>query len=183
VAIDMLGGPGKATGVIYELCGGLASTPGQERRDGFHKELKKEPGVQIIGGLDCDWKKDQAQRTFQDALKAHERIDLVYAHNDPMAHGAYQAAKAAGRAEEMKFIGIDALPDEGLHWVRSGELTATLLYPTPGEKGLEMAMCYLGHCAKERYGPILPRRVTLPTRVFTRDNIDSGGRVEGLDTP
>ncbi len=170
VAVDMLGGPGEAEGVIYELCGGLASTPGQERRDGFHEVVEKEPGVEIIGGQDCDWKLDKAQRTFQDALKAHEVIDLVYAHNDPMAHGAYQAAREAGRAEEIKFIGIDALPDEGVRWVRARELTATLLYPTPGAVGLDMAVKILR-------GEDVPHRVTLPTRVFTPDNVDTGGEL------
>lgn len=168
VAVAMLGGPGEAKGVIYELCGGLASTPGQERRDGFHEVVEKEAGITIIGGQDCDWKKDKAQQTFQDALRAHEVIDLVYAHNDPMAHGAYQAAKQAGRAEEMTFIGIDALRDEGLRWVRAGELTATLLYPTPGAKGLDLAMKVLA-------GEDVPKKVTLPTRVFTTENIDLGG--------
>jgi len=168
VAIDLLGGSGQAKGVIYEICGGLASTPGQERRAGFHEVVEKEPGITIIGGLDCDWKKDKAQKTFQDALKAHDVIDLVYAHNDPMAHGAYQAAKAVGREGEMKFIGIDALPEEGVRWVKAGELTATLLYPTPGEVGLDMAVRILG-------GEQVPKHVTLPTRVFTQENADAGG--------
>jgi ribose transport system substrate-binding protein len=168
VAVDMLGGPGKAKGVIYEICGGLASTPGQERRDGFHEVVDKEPGLKVIGGLDCDWKKDKAHSVMQDALKANPQIDLVYAHNDPMAHGAYLAAKAAGRQAELKFIGIDALPDEGQRWVKSGELTATLLYPTPGEVGLDMAMKLLR-------GEKVEKRVTLPTRVFTKENVDKGG--------
>jgi ribose transport system substrate-binding protein len=168
-AVEMLGGPGKARGVIYEICGGLASTPAQERRAGFHEAVDKEPGIQVIGGLDGDWKKDKAQRIFQDALKSADRIDLVYAHNDPMAHGAYQAAKAAGRAEETKFIGIDALPDEGLRWVKLGELDATVLYPTPGEKGLEVA---LGILRGERF----PKRITLGTRVYTKANVDQGGQ-------
>lgn len=176
VAVEMLGGAGKAKGVVYEICGGLASTPGQERRDGFHEVVEKEPGVTIIGGLDCDWKKDKAQKTFQDVLKANPVIDLVYAHNDPMAHGAYQAAKAAGRHEEMKFIGIDALPEEGIRWVKSGELTATLLYPTPGEVGLDMAMKIL------RAEPV-KTRVTLPTRVFTKENADQGGEEVAVPAP
>lgn len=168
VAVDLLGGPGKAKGVIYEIAGGLASTPAHERRDGFHDVVEKEPGLKIIGGLDADWKKDKAQIIMQDALKSHPDIDLVYAHNDPMAHGAYLAAKQAGVADKMMFIGIDGLEDEGQRWVRSGELTATLLYPTPGEKGLEVALDILeGRPVKKRY--------VLPTRVFTKDNIDRGG--------
>lgn len=170
VAVEMLGGAGKAKGVIYEICGGLASTPGQERRDGFHQVVEKEPGVKIIGSLDADWKKDKAQTIFQNALTANAQIDLVYAHNDPMAHGAYLAAKAAGRTEEMKFIGIDALPNEGVRWVRSGELTATLSYPTPGEAGLDAVLAILN-------GRKPAKRVILPTRVFTKANAEKGGEL------
>ena len=168
VAIDMLGGPGKARGLIYEICGGLASTPGQERRDGFREAIAKEKGIRLIGGLDADWKKDKAYSIMQDALKATPDIDLVYAHNDPMAHGAFQAVSKAGRGDELRFIGIDALPDEGQRWVKAGELTATLLYPTPGEVGLDMAMKILK-------GEKVEKKITLPTRVFTRENVEKGG--------
>ncbi len=168
VAVKLLGGPGQAKGIIYEICGGLASTPAQERRDGFHEVVEKESGIKIIGGLDADWKKDKAQVTMQDALKTNPHIDLVYAHNDPMAHGAYSAAKSAGRADKMKFVGIDALPDEGIRWVKAGELTATLSYPTPGEKGLEVALDLLN-------GKKIEKHYTLPTRVFTKENVDTGG--------
>jgi ribose transport system substrate-binding protein len=168
VAVDMLGGPGKAKGVIYEICGGLASTPAQERRSGFHDVVDKEPGIKVLGGLDADWKKDKAKSIMQDALKANKVIDLVYAHNDPMAHGAYLAAKDAGRAEEIKFIGIDALPEEGVRWVKSGELTATVLYPTPGETGLDLALKILK-------GEKVDKKVTLGTRVFTKENAAKGG--------
>ena len=166
--VDVLGGAGKATGIVYEICGGLASTPAQERRDGFHEIVEKEKGIRIVGGLDCDWKKDVAQKTVQDALKTNPKIDVVYAHNDPMAHGAYQAAKAAGRSDAIKFVGIDANPDEGQRWVRTGELTATFLYPTPGVKGLEVALALLE-------GKPIQKRYSLPTRIFTKDNVDAGG--------
>lgn len=175
LAVQMLGGPGNAKGIIYEICGGLASTPAQERRDGFHEPVDREPGLKVIGGLDADWKKDKAQQIMQDALKTNPQIDLVYAHNDPMAHGAYLAAKAAGRAEGMKFIGIDAMPNEGQRWVRTGELTATLLYPTPGEKGLEVALDILA-------GKPVQKVYKLPTRIYTKDNVEQGGLAVGEDT-
>jgi ABC-type sugar transport system substrate-binding protein len=37
------------------------------------------------------------------ALRNNEKIDLVYGHNDPMAYGAYLAAKDAGRDKDIKF--------------------------------------------------------------------------------
>ncbi len=166
--VNLLGGPGKAEGVVYEICGGLASTPGQERRAGFHELIDKEKGIEVLGGLDADWKKDVAQTLFAAALKAHERIDVVYAHNDPMGHGAYLAAKSADRQNEIKIVGIDSLPDEGIRWVKTGELAATVAYPTPGEKGLDVAVDILN-------GKEVPRRITLPTRIYTKANVDSGG--------
>lgn len=168
VAVKLLGGPGQAKGVIYEICGGLASTPAQDRKNGFHDVVDKEPGIKVLGGLDADWKKDRAHAIMQDVLKATPDINLVYAHNDPMAHGAYLAAKQAGMADKLMFIGIDAMPEEGQHWVKTGELTATILYPTPGEKGLQVALDILE-------GKPVQKRYLLPTRVFTRENIDRGG--------
>ena len=109
---------------------------------------------------------------IRDENGARECLPAVY---DPMAHGAYLAAKAAGREGEIKFIGIDALPDEGVRWVKSGELTATLLYPTPGEVGLDMAMKILR-------GEKIEKRITLPTRVLTKENVDKGGEEVKITT-
>lgn len=168
VAVQQLGGPGQAKGIIYEICGGLATAAAQDRKNGFHEIVEKEAGIKIVGGLDADWKKDKAQAIMQDALKTNPDVALVYAHNDPMAHGAYLAAKTAGRAEGIKFIGIDAMPDEGQRWVKTGELTATILYPTPGEKGLQIALDVLNKKPVEKH-------YKLPTRVYTRENVAQGG--------
>jgi len=165
-AVKVLGGAGKARGIIYEICGGLASTPAQQRRDGFHEVVGKESDIQIHGGLDGDWKKDKAHNILQDALKTLNHIDIVYAHNDPMAHGAFLAARAAGREKEIKFFGIDGIPDEGCTWVKKGDLTATFLYPTPGEKGLELALKILKGEKLEM------RRITLETATVTGENVD-----------
>jgi ribose transport system substrate-binding protein len=97
------------------------------------------------------------------ALRNHEDIDLVYGHNDPMAYGAYLAAKDAGREKDIKFIGIDALPAEGVTWVANGELTATFLYATPGAEGLRQALKYLS-------GEKVEKTITLPTKKVTREN-------------
>lgn len=167
-AIELLGGQGKAKGKIFEICGSLASTPGQERRDGFHEVVEKESGITIIGGLDGDWKLDKGKAITQDALQIHRDIDLIYAHNDPMAYGAYQAAREVGMDNKIKFIGIDGLPNEGCTWVKNGILTATFLYPTPGETGLNIALEIL-----EGKRKIIPGEViTLPTAVINKENVD-----------
>lgn len=167
-AVKLLGGPGKAQGKIYEICGSLASTPGQERRDGFHEMVDREPGITQIGGLDGDWKLDQGKAITQDALQIHKDIDIIYAHNDPMAYGAYQAAREVGLEDAIKFLGIDGLPNEGCTWVKNGVLTATFLYPTPGEKGLKVALEILQ--GKREITP--GEKITLPTARISRENVD-----------
>ena len=167
-AVKLLGGPGNASGKIYEICGALASTPAQERRQGFHDIVEKESGIQILGGLDGDWKLDQGKATAQDALQVHKDIDVIYAHNDPMAYGAYQAARELGLEKQIKFLGIDGLPHEGCMWVKNEILTATFLYPTPGEKGLEIALEIL-----EGERTITPgEKITLETATITSENVN-----------
>ena len=167
-AVKLLGGAGKARGTIYEICGSLASTPAQERRDGFHEIVDKEPGITVLGGLDGDWKLDKGKAVAQDAFQLHKDINIVYAHNDPMAYGAYQAARELGIEDEIYFLGIDGLPHEGCAWVQSGILAATFLYPTPGEAGLEIALDIL-----EGRRKIVPGEViTLPTATITMENIE-----------
>ncbi len=40
----------------------------------------------------------------------------------------------------MKFVGIDALPQEGVAYVSQGILNATFQYPTGGADAIEMAL-------------------------------------------
>jgi ribose transport system substrate-binding protein len=168
-AVALLGGPGKAKGKIYEICGSLASTPGQERRDGFHQVVAGEPGIAVIGGLDGDWKLDKAKAIAQDALQIHKDIDIIYAHNDPMAYGAYQAAKELGQEQSIRFFGIDGLPHEGCLWVRNGILSATFLYPTPGEKGLDIALDIIAGRRTLKAG----EKIIISSAVITKNNVDA----------
>ena len=91
---------------------------------------------------------------------------------DPGAHGAWLAARAAGREQKMVFVGIDALPHEGQQYVRQGILDASFLYPTGGAEAIDMALAILR-------GEAVPKRSVLGTRLFTRDNVDQGGQAIG----
>jgi len=157
-------------GEVVELEGLMTSTPGQDRHSGFRAglDLPSNPGLKIAFEADMAWLEPNARREMESALAAHKKIDLVYAHNDPGAHGAYLAAKAAGREKEMKFVGIDALPHEGVRYVKEGILDATFAYPTGGAEAIEMALDIFA-------GKKPPHHVTLGTRVFTKENVERGG--------
>ena len=163
-AVKLLGGPGKAQGNVVEIWGNPGTQPAHDRHNGFHEFTDKESGIKnLLEQQSADWKQDQAYNVMATALRNHEKIDLVYGHNDPMAYGAYLAAKDAGREKEIKFLGIDALPNEGVRWVYNGELAATFLYATPGAEGLRQAVKLLN-------GEKVQKQITLPTMVVTKEN-------------
>jgi ribose transport system substrate-binding protein len=166
-ALEVLGGKGN----VVELKGLMTSTPGQDRHQGFRDALAldENPDVKIVFEADMQWLEPHARREMESALAANKSIDLVYAHNDPGAHGAYLAAKAAGRENDMKFVGIDALPHEGVRYVKEGILDATLAYPTGGAEAVELAMSILK-------GNKPPKKITLGTRLFTKQNVERGGQ-------
>jgi ribose transport system substrate-binding protein len=162
---QLLGGKGH----VVELEGLMTSTPGRDRHSGFREGLgTASPELKIVFEADMAWLEPNARREMESALAAHKKIDLVYAHNDPGAHGAYLAAKAAGREREMKFVGIDALPQEGVRYVKEGILDATFAYPTGGAEAIAVGLELLA-------GKKPPHRVTLGTRLFTKDNVERGG--------
>jgi ribose transport system substrate-binding protein len=159
---EALGGKGK----LVELKGLMTSEPGKDRHEGFRAGLGD--GFDVVFEADMEWLEPKARKEMDSALATQPVIDLVYAHNDPGAHGAYLAAKQAGRAEGMRFVGIDALPHEGVKYVREGILDATFQYPTGGEEAIELALEILS-------GKQVPKKVVLPTRLFTKENVDAGG--------
>jgi ribose transport system substrate-binding protein len=159
-----LGGKGK----IVELQGLMTSTPGQDRDAGFREALAGS-GIEIAFAADMKWLEPEARKEMESALSRLPKIDLVYAHNDPGAHGAYLAAKAAGREKEMRFVGIDALPQEGVSYVKQGLLDATFQYPTGGREAIAAAWGILS----EKKTP--PKTISLGSRRFTKDDVERGG--------
>ncbi|MCA9622183.1 MAG: substrate-binding domain-containing protein, partial [Myxococcales bacterium] len=161
-AQKILGGKGK----LVELKGLMTSSPGQDRHRGFREglDLAGHPELSIVFEADMQWLEPKARQEMESALATAPQIDLVYAHNDPGAHGAWLAAKAAGREGAIKFIGIDALPHEGVQYVEQGVLDATFAYPTGGKEAVEVSLKLLA-------GEKVDKEITLDTRVFTKDNV------------
>jgi ribose transport system substrate-binding protein len=158
-----LGGKGK----VVELKGLMTSIPGQDRHTGFREGLAG-TGIEVIFEADMKWLEPNARKEMESALSRFDHIDLVYAHNDPGAHGAYLAAKAAGR-DDILFVGIDALPQEGVAYVKQGILAATFRYPTGGAEAIDNAL-------KIFKGEPVPKQIVLGTRLFDKTTVDAGGQ-------
>jgi ribose transport system substrate-binding protein len=157
-----LGGKGK----VVELEGLMTSIPGQDRHNGFREGIAGS-GIDVIFQADMKWLEPNSRKEMESALSRFDHIDLVYAHNDPGAHGAYLAAKAAGR-DNIIFVGVDALPQEGVAYVQQGILDATFRYPTGGAEAIDTALKILK-------GETVPKKIVLGTRLFDKSNVAAGG--------
>jgi len=93
-------------GQIVQISGQPGYTTAIQRQQGFEVRLKEAcPGVKIMDTQPGDWNREKAQRVMENFLTKYDRIDGVYAGDDNMGIGALNAAKAAGRADKIAFIG------------------------------------------------------------------------------
>jgi ribose transport system substrate-binding protein len=133
---------GKPQGKIVEMRGLLGVEGEISRHGGAREVLDKYPEIKTVAEPVADWIQAKAKDRMTEALRAQPAIDVVYGHNDPMAIGAYLAAKELGRDKEMIFVGVDGLggPSGGIKKVMDGVLAATFIYPLCVDKTVEIAL-------------------------------------------
>jgi ribose transport system substrate-binding protein len=145
---------------------GLLGVEGEIKRDSGAKEiLEKYPEIHIVAEPVADWIQAKAKDRMTEVLRAQPSIDVLYSHNDPMAVGAYLAAKELGREKAIAFIGVDGLDGEagGVKKVEDGILAATFVYPLCVDKTVEIALKML------RDPSFKPEKdYNLPSKLVTR---------------
>jgi ribose transport system substrate-binding protein len=153
-------------GKVCEIKGLEGTSGGVDRDNGFRQGIAKNPKVEIIAANNADWLREKAITIAEEMLQAHHVIDLFFCLNDPMAEGAYIAAKNAGREKDILFVGVDGLPtpDGGIRSVMEGRLSLSMVYPTGGKEAMENAYKLLV------LGEELEKNVTLGTEVITPEN-------------
>lgn len=103
----------KATGPvnIVELQGTIGSAPAIDRTIGFEEVLRDYPNYKIIASESGDFFRSQGYEVMKKILsRQHQKIDVIFAHNDDMAIGAIQAMEEAGLkpGKGVTVVSIDA---------------------------------------------------------------------------
>lgn len=157
---------GDQGGNVVEISGSLGTSAQIERHQGFTQGIASNTKIKIIDSQSSDWLREKSIAVMERMLIDHLDIDVVFAHNDPSAEGAYTAAKNANREKEIKFIGIDALatPSGGIKGVIDGRISVTYLYPQGGQVAIESAYKLL--VKKE----VLEKNIELETLEITKSN-------------
>lgn len=148
-------------GRVMEIKGLEGSSPAIERHNGFTDALKNYPNIEVAATLQGDWTEESAVKAVKDHKGDLENIDFVFGQNDRMAMGAL---KALG-SNTIKYCGIDGLPGEngGIRLVRDSILDASYIYPTHGDKIIQLAIDILE-------GKPYKKETLMMSALVTRDN-------------
>jgi ribose transport system substrate-binding protein len=152
---------------VIELRGLEGSTPTNERGNGFRTGIAKNPDVKIVAKKTAEWKRETGVGVAQTMLQAQPDVEVIYAHNDPMAEAAIISAETARRdLDKILVVGIDALPtpDGGIKSVMDGRIDVTYVYPTGGAEAIDWAVRILEKQEKP------PKAVVLETEEVTKAN-------------
>ena len=159
-AVDLLEKKGK----IVQIHGLPRSTPAIERNLGFLEGISEYPDVKIVDSVAGNWTYEEAFPLIDSIFRHNTDIQLVFAHNDRMALAASNAAKK--HSLNPFIIGIDGSPELGMKAVSEGDIDATFLYPTGGEKLIQTAISILN-------GEAYDTLVELPVaRAINRSNAE-----------
>lgn len=104
--VDHTGGKGD-----YVILNGPASSSILERVKGCKNVLSQHPEIKILSDdQNAEGSRDGGLKVFQSLLTRFDKIDAVFAINDPTAIGAQLAAKQLNRSEFI-FTAVDGAPD------------------------------------------------------------------------
>jgi len=153
-------------GQIVQIAGQPGYTTAMERAQGFEEKLAEAcPGVELVETQPGDWNREKAQRVMENFLTKYDDIDGVYAGDDNMGVGALNAAKSAGRADEIVFIGATNFA-VGYEAIERGEYYGSI-YQSPvddAEAALQTALDVLE-------GKDVPKMNFFETPKITADNL------------
>ena len=155
-------------GKVCEIKGLEGTSGGIDRDNGFREGIKKNDKIEIVAVNNADWLREKAITVAEEMLQTNDEIDLFLALNDPIAEGAYIAAKNAGKEGDILFVGFDGLPtpDGGIRSVMDGRLSMTQVYPTGGTEAIESAYQLLVE------GKELDKTLTLTSEIVVPDNAE-----------
>ena len=150
-------------GRILEITGSKGSTPAIERSKGFHEIIDKYPKILTTKIIEGSWLEEKTLRLTDSLFQTFSDFNLIFAHNDFMANAASKSA----RKHNLKtfIIGIDGMSTSngGVNMIMKGDIDGTILYPTGGDKAIQLAVEILS-------GKAFDKSITLSTFRINKNN-------------
>jgi ribose transport system substrate-binding protein len=143
---------------------GLPGAPTHDQREKGCKDYLESEGIKIASVQPADSERAKAVGVAENILQANPDVKAIYATNDEMALGAYQAVSSMGK--EVVIVGFDGSPD-AVKSIIEGKLTASVAQMPilQGYTGVETALKLLK-------GETVEDHIKLPVEVVTKENAE-----------
>lgn len=144
------------SGNVVELTGIAGTSAAQARGNGFNEAIAGYGDINVVARETGNFNMAEGEAAMSQILANESDIAAVFAHNDDMILGAIEAAVEAGRADDIIFIGFDAV-DAAIDALEDGTLAATIAQQPAemGRLGVETAVKYLdGDASISDYYPV-----------------------------
>lgn len=159
---EKLGGKGR----VLMLRGVATATTAIARTEGFLDQIARHPAIEMVAVKDGNYLRADAIRAVEEAVAEGLSFDAIYAQSDSMASGARLALRKLGLdVGKTVIVGIDYI-SEAREAIRSGEQSASFLYPTCADETVEVVLGILA-------GGQPARRVNVESQLVTPDNVDT----------
>lgn len=152
---------------IIEVQGLLDSSTDKEITDGFKESISKYKNISVDRTIVGNWQENETQDKLEEILKDDRSVNIIFAHSDYMALGAYHAIVNTN-CRNVKIIGVDGLEghDGGIELVRDGMIQGTFTCKTGGKEAIEYAMKILN---KEN----VPKKILLECNKITKETLEN----------
>jgi galactofuranose transport system substrate-binding protein len=147
----------------------LEGTPGAsvtiDRTEGFEKQLKQYPDMEIVASQTGEFLRTKGQTVMEQLIQSNPDIDAVYAENDEMALGAIQALKDAGKdpGQDVKVVSIDGT-EQAVQAITTGDINAVIeTNPRFGPLAFDTIDDFLA-------GEPIPQKIIVQDGVYTKKN-------------
>src|SRR5215208_7108002 len=147
----------------------LEGTPGAsvtiDRTEGFEKQLKKYPNMEIVASQTGEFLRTKGQTVMEQLIQSNPDINAVYAENDEMALGAIQALKDAGKdpGQDVKVVSIDGTR-QAVQAIITGDINAVIeTNPRFGPLAFDTIEKFLA-------GEPIPQKIIVQDDIYTKQN-------------
>jgi ribose transport system substrate-binding protein len=137
-----------------------------DRVDGFKEEMKKYPGMTIIGSQDGHANKDGVNGVIREFLDKTPDMDAIFAINDVSAIAANEGIQKAGRSGKILVLGV-AGSKEGAQAIKDGRMLSSCAQEplTMGQVAVDKAYDYIN-------GKPVEKDVRVQVKLVTKDNVE-----------
>jgi inositol transport system substrate-binding protein len=152
-------------GTIAIIHGPNGNSAEVNRTEGNKSVLKDFPDIKVTAEQTANWSREEALSLTENWLQS-QTLDAIVAQNDEMALGAVKALSAAGKLDETKVIGIDAIPD-ALNSIEAGELSATVFQDVDAQGKMAVDIAF-----KAAKGEKVEKNNMIPFQLVTKENLE-----------